>query len=516
MAKKGKKAPLTENESASSEIAKKFKQNPGVYIGSVVVLVLVVVTFIGGDFLSGGRRYAGKTTDLTFGYYDKVPISWIPGNILSQYYEMTVYNFRAQGYDPGDRWINYYVWKQTYERTLVHTAILQMMKKSGYTPSVKAVDKAVLKLPQFQDSNGKFSLALFNRMSDSARIALWNQTQDELSKVSFVDDFYQLLVPESEAKFIANMSSPTRTFDFVYFKVDDYPESEFIAYARENSAFFNSIHLSKISVTSSQKEAQRILTSIKDGTATFEDAARAQSKDSYADRGGDMGIRYCYEIDGEIPSLIDREIIYRLGKGELSSIISTNDGWAFFRVEDELTQADFEDSSVLDRVRYYIRNYERGRMEDWAIEQARGFISESEESGYINASRWRNLERNSFGPLPLNYGGVELFTSLESLTVPSLNAQDLQGLSQNENFWKRTFLTPVNTPSEPLVQGNNVFVFIPTEEIEAEESSLETTASMYASSFVNYVFEQSLPKYFLNNGKTNDHFDDVYYRYFSQ
>jgi hypothetical protein len=513
MAKKGKKVPVKEKEAASAEIVKKFKQNPGVYIGSVVILILVIITFVGGDFLSGGRRNAGKTSDLTFGYYDKVPISWIPGNILTEYYRRAEYNKRARGSDINDNRVRYEIMIDAYEGVLLHTAILQMMKKSGYTPSEKAVNKAIVQLSRFQD-NGRFSLALYNRETDIARLNLWRQIQEDISKMSFFNDFYTLLIPESEAKFIANMSSPSRSFDFVSFNINEYPESEIISYARDNSQLFNSIHLSKISVSGSEKEAQRIQASIKDGTVTFEDAARAQSHDSYADRGGDMGIRYCYEINDEIPNPQDRELIYSLGKGELSNVISAVDGWAFFRVEDELIQFDFEDTVVLDRVRYYVRNKEKGRMEDWAIEQAKEFISESQESGYINAARWRNLVTNSFGHFPLNYGGVDLFTTIESLTVYDMSPQDIQDLSFNENFWKRAFSTPVNTPCEPLVQGDNVLVFIPTEEVEAEESSLETIASMYSTRYVNYTTERSLQIYFMSNGKMEDHFNETYFRYF--
>jgi hypothetical protein len=515
MAKKEKKAPVKEKESASSEIGRKFKQNPGVYIGSVVILVLVVVTFVGGDFLSGGRRYAGKSTDLTFGLYDNVPISWVPGNVLSQYYERSFNNFRAQGYDPNDRWVNYYVWKRAYEGAVVHTAILQIMKKSGYSVSEKAVDRAVVQLSQFQD-NGRFSMVLYNRMSDSNRLALWRQTREEIEKSLFFSDFFTLLIPESEVKFIANMSSPARTFDFVSFNVDDYPESSYVLYAQENSKLFDSIHLSMITVSSSEREAKKILSSIKDGTTTFEDAARAQSKDSYADRGGDMGIRFCYEIDSEISNAADREMIYSLGRGDLSDIISTNDGWAFFRVEDALTKADFDDLSVMERVRSYVNSSERGRMEDWAIDQAKEFIAETEKSGYINAARWRNLESNSFGPIPVNYGGIDLFTAIESLTVEGLDEQDLQGLSKNENFWETAFSTPVNTPCQPLVQGSKVLVFVAIEEIEAEESSIESVASAYSSQFLQYISDQSLQNYFMSNEKMTDHFDDIYFNVLSR
>jgi len=510
MAKKEKKVPVKEKDSSSSEIAKKFKQHPGIYIGSVIILVLVVVTFVGGDFLSGGRRYVKKgAADLIFGYYDKVPISYVPGNTLSQYYERTFYNFRAQGYDPNDPFVNYYVWKQAYEGAVTNIAILHMLKKSGYAVSEEAVNKKVLQLPQFQD-NGRFSIVLYNRMPDSARLNLWRQQQEEIEMNMFFDDFFSLLVPESEAKFIANMSSPERSFDFTIFSVDDYPESEYLSYARENSGLFNSIQLSKITISSSEREAKKILASINDGTITFEDAAKAQSKDSYAERGGDMGIRYCYEIDDEIPNIEDREMVYNLGRGELSGVIAVNNGWVFFRAENELTQADFEDSSVMDKVRSYVKNYQRGRMEDWAIRQANEFISDSKESGYANAVRGRNLNVNSFGPVPINYGGIDLFTALESFTAAGLSEQDLEGLSKNENFWKTTFSTPLNTPSEPLVQGSKVYVFYPTEEIEAEESSKENIASSYSTQFLQYIANQSLQRYFTTNGKMKSNFDETY------
>ncbi|MCL2758993.1 MAG: SurA N-terminal domain-containing protein [Treponema sp.] len=511
MAKRDKKGPTQERESAGAEIIKKFKQSPGIYIGSVVILVLVTVTFIGGDFLSGGGL-GSSGGDLTFGYYDKVPISWVPGNMLSQYYEQAVFNFRSQGYDPNDSWVSYYIWKQAYERTVVHTAVLQMTNKSNYKASGKTVDKEIVQLPQFYD-NGRFSMTLYNRMSDSARLSLWRQTQEDLTKRMFFRDFFRLLVPENEANFIAAMGSPNRSFEAVRFFVDDYPESEYLSYAYDNSALFGTIHLSKISV-SSEREAKRILDSVRNGTITFEDAARTQSIDGFSDRGGDMGIRFCYELNDEIPGFFDRDTIYNLGRGEISDIVSTTDGWSFFRVESELIDANFNDSGMMDRVRFHLRSFSRGRMEDWAIEQAYNFINDSMESGFGNAVRSRNLERYSFGPLPLNYGGVDLFTSLESFENSGISSQELQELSSNENFWRVAFSAPVNSPSEPLVQGNYVFVFFPVQESETNESLIENVAAGYAS-YVETITDRSLQFYFLSNDeKMEDNFSDVFFRYF--
>jgi len=511
MAKKIKKIEEKDNESAFEGVVGKFKQNPLLYIGSVLILVLVIVTFLGGDLLA---RRTGSDADLTFGYYDKAPISWVPGNMFAQYREQVDQYYQSQGRDTNNMWAAAEIWRQAYELTVRDIAILQMMKRSNYSIPVKIVDRQVAQLPNFQE-NGRFSPALYNQMSESNRLVLWRQVQEELTKYAYFNDIYNLLTPSSESTFIGNMASVMRSFQMVSFNVDDYPEAEYLAYARANPDLFRSIHLSRITVKSSEREARKIIDSIKDGSITFEDAAGAHSQDNYADRGGDMGIRYIYELDEEIPSSSGRDIILGLARGEISDVISISDTWAFFRVEDNLKHADFEDTTVMDRVRSYLRNFQRGRMEDWAIAQAEDFIAEAQTSGFDNAASWRNLERRSFGPLPINYGGIELFTGLESFTISGFTAQDIQGLSNNENFWRIAFKTRLNTPSEPLVQGSYVLVFLPVEEIKEEEDIVNNIAFMYPS-YLNYISEQYLTKYFLNNPKMDDRFWDTYFRLFMQ
>jgi len=507
MAKKIKKIEGKDSESALSGVAGKFKQNPALYIGSVLILVLVIVTFLGGDLLS---RRTGSDENNTFGYYDKVPIMWVQGNMFMQYRAQVDQYYQSQGRDTNNMWTSAEVFRQAFELTVRDTAILQIMKRSNYSVPEKIVDRQVAQLPDFQE-NGRFSPALYNQMSESDRLVKWRQVQEELTKYAYFNDIYNLLTPSSESAFIGKMASVMRSFEMVSFNVDDYPEAEYLAYARANSDLFRSIHLSRITVKSSEREARKILDSIKNGSITFEDAAIAHSQDNFADRGGDMGIRYVYDIEEEIPNLSARDIIFGLGRGETSDVIRIGDNWAFFRIEDELKQANFEDAAVMDRVRSYLRNFERGRMEDWAIAQARDFIADAQTSGFDNAASWRNLEKRSFGPLPINYGGVELFTSLESFTISGFSAQDIQGLSSNENFWKVAFSTQLNTPCEPLVQGSYVLVFLPIEEVKAEEDLVDNIAFMYPS-YLNYVTELFISNYFLNNPRMDDRFWDTYFR----
>jgi len=511
MAQKDKKTPVSDKESSSSEIVRRFKANPGLFIGTVIVLVLVIVSFVlVPAIVPEGRGGAG---DLTFGYYDKVPINWVAGNFFSQRQNDLIRYAQSRGMDASNFETLFYIWNQAFEEAAVHTAILQEMKRSNYAVPVKTVNQEVAKLPQFQE-NGRFSTALYRQMSESERLVLWRQVQDNIVKRQYYNGLFGLLTPAGEAGFFGKMSSELRKFDMVSFLVDDYPASEYAAYAREYPDLFSTIHLSRISVNSSEREARRILDSIKDGTAAFEDAARAQSQDGYNDRGGDMGIRLVYDLEQEITDAGIRQKILSLGKEELSDVVRIGDMWVFFRVEDELKNADFEDDAVMERVRSYVRNFQRGRMEDWAIAQARDFIADTEIYGFEEAARALRKEVHSFGPLPINYGNVNLFTSLSAFSIPDLSDTELSGMSQNENFWRTAFSAKLNTPSEPLVQGSKVLVFLPTEQDEGEESGAEDVASTYSYYWADYITEQSLQPYFINSPKMDSRFQDTFFRIF--
>jgi len=512
MAKNAKKAAGQEKESTLTAIKQKFKQSPALYIGSVFILVLVTVTFVLGDALSGG---VARNSEFTFGYYDKVPINWVAGNMFSQYYSNAYRRAQSQGFDPNQSWISYQVWRQAYEAAVVHTALLQIMKRSNYTVPERTVDRNVAKLPQFQD-NGRFSRILYNQMKDSERRTLWRQTNDELVKFMYFSDYFNMLIPKSEADFIAFMGTKLRTFDMVSFNVDDYPESEYLNFAQSNRDLFGKIHLSKITVNN-EREAKRILESIRNGTTTFEEAARSQSQDNLKDTGGDMGSRYSYALDNEIPNLTDRKVIFNLTQGEVSEVINVGENFVIFRIEEKLIEADLDDYTLLEGVRYYVRNYERGRMEDWAVSQANDFIEEANKTSFTEEANYRNLVIDNFGPLPVNYGGVDVFTSLESFSISIFNSQELGSLALNEDFWKLAFSTNLNTPSKPMVQGKYVLVLLPTDESETEEDVKENIASMYSSFWLNGsdeypgVTQQSIQYYFINNKeKMVDNFMDAY------
>ncbi|MDR1239543.1 MAG: peptidylprolyl isomerase [Treponema sp.] len=505
MTSKGNKKPAVDAGSVKSELISRFKSNPFVFTGTIIVLVIVIIAFV---LVPAIVPEAGSGGDLTFGYYDKSPISYVAGGYFAQVQDTIASqqqtSINEQNY-PG----RYYaIWQQAFQLAVIHTGILQEMKNAGYTAPAKAVDWAVARLPMFQE-DGRFSPARYQAYDNNRRLALWYQVQEEITKNHYLDDMTGLLVPSRETAFISGMASPVRSFDMAVFSINTYPDSELLSYIEENAVIFQSTHLSKITVNSSEKNARKVLGSIQEGTATFEEAANTQSQDGYAERGGDMGIKLAYELNVEVLTEEDRGKLLALKKGELSDIIKLDSGWAFFRAEEDVSPADTEDPAVRDKIRSYMQTFNRSRMDDWALARAEEFIALVRERGFDGAIIEQSLEKRHFGPLPVNYGGLDLFPGLASFSV-----SELASAPWDEDFWKLAFSTPLRAPSAPFVQGTNVLVLFPLEESEADTSSVQAIDSTLSAYWINYHAERALNSFFLNSGKLENNFDKTYERYF--
>jgi hypothetical protein len=512
MASKEKKSPHQEDNSIQSELIRRFKANPFIFIGTIVILVIVIVAFV---FVPAIVPSAGGLgVDLRFGAYNKTPISFVPNGYFAQVRENIARYRQSSINDSNYQVVLYQIWREAFEETVIHTGILDEMKRAGYTPPEEVVDREVAQLPQFQE-NGRFSVSTYRALDNTTRISLWRQMQENVIKNRYNEDVTDLKISSGETDFIGAMASPKRSFDMALLPLSSYPDTEVSAYAANNAGLFRVTHLSVITVGSGEQEAQKILDSIKDGTSTFEDAARTYSQDSYAERGGDMGIKMAYELSTEIPEAEERGKVIGTPKGEYTSIVKVPSGWAFFRAEDASYPADPGDPASLEKIRTYMTTFERGRIEDWLIEDARNLITLTGELGFDEALTQKALEKRSFGPLALNYGGdslyyngLSLFTALASFSVSELSSADT-----NENFWREAFSTPLNTPSNPLVLGNYVAVLYPLEETPEDEEAIDTIKTIYSSYWLSYITNTSLRSYFLQSDKLEDRFYETFVKY---
>jgi hypothetical protein len=505
------------DDSADSEFVRRFKARPFVFVGTVIVLVIVVVAFVLVPAIVPEAAQGG--VDLNFGTYGNIPINYVPGNYFARV-QRSLAQSRQSSMDEGNSFlVTYQIWREAFEEAVLRTAVLEEVRLAGYKPPAEMVDRRVAQRPEFQE-NGRFSPLKYREYDNASRMALWRDVQSSIALERYVSDVTGLRVSSKETDFIEAMSSPQRRFEMAAFPLSSYPDSEVAAYYDSNAGLFRVTHLSRITVVSSEAEARQVLDSIKNGETSFEDAAKAHSQDSYADRGGDLGLKMVHELAAEVPNVEDREALAALAEGEYSPVYRLENGWAFFRCEAASYPADIGDSANLEKVRAYLMANERGRVEDWVFGQAESFVSLAKDNDFNTAVLMRGLEKKSFGPLAINYGerrspsgyyggyssdGVDLFTTLSSFAI-----DELYSAGSADYFWRAAFFTPVGSPSNPIVVGNNVLVLYPAEELPPETESSGSIKNMYSSYWVSYNMEQSLKPFFMRSKKLRDRFMDTF------
>ncbi|MDR0389859.1 MAG: peptidyl-prolyl cis-trans isomerase, partial [Spirochaetaceae bacterium] len=376
--------------------------------------------------------------------------------------------------------------------------------------------KRITQRPDFQE-NGVFSINLYRSLTSSDRMKLWNETRDAMIAEPYVSDLMGLYVPQGETDFLKSMAERQRTFKMVSFSLSDYPDSEVNAFAAENPDLFRITQLSRITISSSERDAQQVLSSIKDGSLSFEDAVSAHSQDSLAGQGGSMGQRMAYELFVEFADESSREQVLSLARGEYSDVVKTPLGsWAIYRCDEAARPFDASDSSLNSKIRSYLMGYHGGMIEDWVRARAEDFAGLVKNSAsFESAAQSRGLSVTTIGPLPLNYGQYRFSGGQSNLfgstaLLPTSTAPELQYAEANEEFWTEAFSIPVHTPSKPLVLNLNVIVLYPESETQAEESSLENIEYLYRGQSQNFIqqdlWTQILSRMLLSNPRYKDQF----------
>ena len=143
----------TKKKKLETEVEKKRQMHPFLYAGSVILLVIIVVTFVGAPVISGS---AGRG-NLNFGTYRGKPINYYPGNYLARQRELIAEGVRQQEGEQGDLSSQILrIWRTAFERTLLHTALLMAAEESGVWVSTDKVDEFLITSgPYLVD--GKFS-----------------------------------------------------------------------------------------------------------------------------------------------------------------------------------------------------------------------------------------------------------------------------------------------------------------------------------------------------------------------
>jgi peptidyl-prolyl cis-trans isomerase D len=494
-------------ESEQKSTATKWK-HPFLYVFSFLILIIIVVTFIGGPLITG----FGGSANIVFGSWGGRDIRFVQGNYLSRQRDMLYDQLLESGSSQSYEWQAYSVWKGAYDRTVVHTAILEISERSGLYVSENRVDQVLLRSGPYM-VNGEFSEEVYRNTSNADRYQYRSLVKDDLIHQQFLTDLnHEGLFGANAAEFLRDMAADERAFRFVSLGYGDFPAAEVLAYAQENRGLFRRIKLSRITVTSSEQEAEAIRKQIVDGIQTFEDQAKNHSVDGFAEKGGEMGWREYQALRTDFSDPADLDSLFSLAAGSLSPVFETSFGFVFYRVDEPSSEMDAEAPETMVSVRSYMERYERGLIEDYLIsrlEEFRAAVRGGETfEGIAGSMSLPILETDYF---PVNYG-ASFFLKQPQLESGEANPV-LESAPYTEAFYSTLFSLEDNEPSAPIVIDEYVAVFTLIDSRVPAPEEISFLADYYPFIYQQFL-DQDLSDYLLSSDEFEDNFLPVFSQLF--
>ncbi|MGN0907184.1 MAG: SurA N-terminal domain-containing protein, partial [Bullifex sp.] len=324
--------------------AKKSKKSLAWWAG-VVILILISITFV---LPATGIGALFAEDSIVFGKYNGEKIEYKPGN----YFGSQV-NSLASQYDSLDMSSMYSIWYQAYQSTVLQTALNQEAAKAGIKASDYAVNQYILDAGFYNNEEGVFDKTVYDSRTQAERETVFRNVKDAIPGMTVANDYTTILSSDAEKDYVATVSATGRTFEYIAFGPETYPDEEAAAYLLSNPQPFTKVSLS-IATKATEEEAKVLMDEIAAGTKTFEEAALNDSTDTFASQSGKVGDIYFYNLKSTVGSEDTANQIFSTAAGSLAGPYMTAYGYSVFRVDEAPSMADASDSGVLSVVKSYI------------------------------------------------------------------------------------------------------------------------------------------------------------------
>lgn len=479
-----------------------FSRNTWLYIGSVVILVIVVVTFIGAPVATstvGSRR-------LVFGRYGNEDILYQPGNFFARQYEVIAQSLRDAGNDANLELQLRLAWREAFNRTVLHKAVLAEAEDAGITISESKVDEMIAQDPRFQ-LNGRFDADAYQNTSNQERFTLRNFHRENAKFDRVVQDALSATrFSEAEKQFVGEMTGPQRSFNVVRFPFSEFPEDQVTAFVSENRDLFTTLDLAVVTLAD-EEEAASIREQALQPTNPIGDLARTYSRDLYADQDGQIGTAYAYEIQQELTDPTAIDALLQLDEGETSEPIETTSGWSFYQALAAPEVPEEIDETLIAEARTYMETYEQGRIQDYVRAEAETFAQTAASAGLTETAADAGREVVSTGFFPINYGNVQFFGQVQSREVP-----ELSDAAFREDFFETAFSLEQNEVAEPILLRSSAIVLSLREERPVDPEDVTFISDFY-DAIARQFYSQGIETAFVDEERLDDNFNQAFNRY---
>ncbi len=474
--------------SKTNNIKKKSSnKNLGAIIGSSIILIVVVISFVVAPALGD----VGQTnmSDIVLGSYgnEQITFSFLKETPFRRELA-SLSNNSTDSLDPR-------LAQVAYKRAVTKAAAIEEFTSNGYVVSKEQLDSAVLK-SGYYNVNGSFSPKVFKNTTETNKQELRDNIERELQVESWM---YHTLLQEKRStkylEFISTMSDVKRDFDYVTFNYSDYPENLVLDYANSSPKLFTELFLSRITVDKIST-ADDIVAKIVNKEGTFSELATLHSTDNFKSDGGTMSSSiFVHELEN-IFGITDSTDILNLKVDGTPIVIENDDKIIILTVNKEIESPKFND---LSNVKKYMLSFERGTIEDYFYD----LINANSDSSLATLGQ----EIKTTGPFSINFGAEQMLsTSIDRVNGDSIFSRAVN----NENFFTTLFNLKADSLSEPIVLGDSISVFKLKEEVVDETNTEDYVLQSLDRALLNYKSQVS-ENLILKSEKYTDNFYAGYF-----
>lgn len=482
-------------------------------IGSLVILLIAAFIFVLVPIFAGGKAQKRMPA---FGSYDGTEIRYEQNTDFANYVARYADYYKNQGIEINNS-NYYYIFNYAFNATVTQLATKKAVKKSGYIVPKTAVNRALM--PYFTDESGNYSSKLYKvalKDRPSQVEDMRSELTETLTTQRYAEDsfggqtpfgkasLYGLKTASTETAFIEKLGQNQRSFNMAVFNMNEFPESEKVAYGKANADKFIKYDFSVITVDDKSK-AETIAKRIANNEITFADAVTQYSNKSYSSTdSGKINNKFHYQIEKFLENKDDMEVLKNLAVDAVSAPLKTTVGYTLFRADSEAIQPDFKDSAIINTVFSYLNANEFTVIENYYTERAKSFAEVAKAKSFNSAVTQFNAKKVEIPAFPVNYGDLSVMNKLNT------SLDGLAGASTNEAFLKAAVNLKKGELSEPLVNGKNILVLQlnkdnvkPEEPIPAE--ALKDELTNYDASSAQAVL--------LASPKLVNNLSDVFFKY---
>ncbi len=488
-------AVIPEKGKKNGKDKKKHGKSAGWVIG-VIVLILISVTFI----LPTTIFSTGNSQKIDFGSYNGEDITLELA--YDNYFYNQLYSLSQMYQMNGQNMMQLYA--QAFYQTVFHTALSQLADEASISVSDKMLSSAIVSSGLYRDENGAFDMEAYNAASDLDKDALKNQLRDALPSQVVYQDMTSVKTSNAEYDFVSALNSAPRAFQYLIVDSDTYPDADAAAYAESNQAPFMTMDLSVITVAT-ETEANDLIASIQNGETTFEEAAAADSTDSYSSENGEMGSVIYHNLETMLMNAEDAASVFAVAEGEMSAPVQGYAGWMIFRANSSAAAADLTDPDTLSDVKRYISINDSETMN--------AFLETKAAEIYAAASEDFDAAAADNG-LVITDVSASSYNPSTSSFINGFAGNDPEGFLYNAAamdaaFHKELFTAADNTVIGPEESGSSYIIVRPVAGGTANSSWTSYLDLIYSSSSQTLA-AQDLQSSILSSDSFEDNFISTY------